>query len=314
VAEVLTVLVVSWVNPDERHSAKGFDAYLTEGLFSALTAVERATGERRVDVVGYCVGGTLAAAAAAHEAATGAGRIASLTLLAAQVDFSEAGDLKALFDENKVRALEDRMYARGYLEGAEMASAFNALRPNDLIWSSIVNVYLKGQPPPAFDLLHWNSDSTRIPATNHAFYLRSCYLENRLAEGRMELAGERLDLGRVDVPVFALAAREDHIAPARSVFRGAQRFGGPVSFVLAGSGHIAGVVNPPARQKYDHAVGPAPAGALDDWLRAAAIRPGSWWQHWRGWLAGLESDQVPARQPDAAALADAPGAYVRVVA
>jgi polyhydroxyalkanoate synthase len=262
VSQGLTVFIISWVNPDERHGAKRFDDYLVDGLFAALGAVEAETGERRVDVAGYCVGGTLVAAGAAHEAAAGENRIASLTLLAAQVDFSAAGDLKALFDEAKVRLLEDRMYARGFLEGTDMASAFNMLRPNDLIWSYVVNVYLKGQPPTAFDLLHWNSDSTRIPAANHAFYLRRCYLENSLARGLMVLAGERLDLARVTIPIYCLATREDHIAPARSVFIGAQCFGSEVVFVLAGSGHIAGVVNPPAKQKYEYWTGPVPTGAV----------------------------------------------------
>jgi len=315
VAQGLTVFIISWVNPDERLSAKNFEDYLEDGVFAALEEIEIRTGERRVNVAGYCVGGTLLSAGTALLAAKGDDRIASITLLAAQVDFTRAGDLKAMFDETKIRLLEDRMYARGFLEGADMAAAFNMLRPNDLIWTYVVNVYLKGQPPPAFDLLFWNSDSTRIPAANHAFYLRNCYLENRLAQGTMELAGQRLDLSRIAVPIYCLAAREDHIAPAQSVYLGAQRFGGRVTFVLAGSGHIAGVVNPPNKLKYQYWTDGIPSFELDDWLKGAAAHPGSWWPHWLAWLGELDGGRVEARRletSDASVLGNAPGTFVKV--
>ncbi len=237
------MFVISWVNPDARHATKDFESYMREGVFAALEAIERATGEREVSAVGYCVGGTLLAVTLAYMAAVGDDRIASSTFLTTQVDFTHAGDLKVFVDEAQIRSIESGMKDRGYLEGAKMANAFNMLRPNDLIWPYVVNNYLKGKAPLPFDLLYWNSDATRMPAANHSFYLRNCYLDNKLSRGEMMLGNVRLDLGKVTIPVFNLATREDHIAPALSVFEGCRAFGGPVDYVLAGSGHIAGVVN-----------------------------------------------------------------------
>ena len=245
VGQGLTVFVISWVNPDERHANKGFDSYMREGVLAALDAVEQATGEREITAIGYCVGGTLLAATLGYMAAVGDKRITSVTFFAALVDFTEAGDLKVFVDAEQLKALEERMAEHGYLEGSQMANAFNMLRPNELIWSYYVNNYLKGKEPMPFDLLVWNSDSTRMPAANHKFYLRHCYLQNDLSNGRMVLDGKRIDLRRVTIPIYELATKEDHIAPARGVFRGTKFFGGPVRFVLSGSGHIAGVVNPP---------------------------------------------------------------------
>jgi len=315
VAQGLTVFVVSWVNPDERHADKDFEAYMREGIFAALDAIEQATGERQVSAIGYCVGGTLLSVALAYMAAKGDERIASATLFAAQVDFRDPGDLKVFVDELQLKTIAEQMAAKGYLEGAQMANAFNMLRPNDLIWSYYVNNYLKGKEPPAFDLLVWNSDSTRMPAANHMFYLRNCYLENNLTQGRMEIAGVKLDLSKVTIPVYSLAAREDHIAPAKSVFVGAQFFGGPVRYVLAGSGHIAGVVNPADQAKYQYWTGGPPEGEFEDWLAAAKEIPGSWWRDWIDWIASQAPEKVPARPPGGgklAPLADAPGDYVRV--
>ncbi len=198
-----------------------------------------------------------------------------------------------------------------------MASAFNMLRPNDLIWSYVVNNYLKGQVPGAFDLLAWNSDSTRIPAANHSFYLRGCYLENRLARGLMEIGGKKLSLGKIKIPIYSLATAEDHIAPAPSVFLGAKYFGGEVRYVLAGSGHIAGVINPPAKQKYQYWTGPRPDGTLEDWRRKTVEHPGSWWLDWIAWVVAQAPEKVAARKPGGKklkALCDAPGDYVKVVA
>ncbi|WP_283215013.1 PHA/PHB synthase family protein, partial [Methylobacterium trifolii] len=250
VAQGLTVFVISWVNPDERHRDKDFESYMREGIEAAIDAIGVSTGETEVAAAGYCVGGTLLAVTLATQAATGNTRIKSATFLTTQVDFTHAGDLKVFADETQIRQIEARMADRGYLDGSRMANAFNMLRPNDLIWSYVVNNYVKGKPPSAFDLLYWNADATRMPAANHSFYLRNCYLENTLARGEMVLGNIRLDLKKVTVPVFNLAAREDHIAPALSVFEGSSKFGGPVDYVLAGSGHIAGVVNPPAKPKY----------------------------------------------------------------
>jgi polyhydroxyalkanoate synthase len=225
VSQGITVFCISWVNPDERHAHKGFEEYMREGIFAALDAVEQATGEKKVTTIGYCVGGTLLAVALAYMAAKGDDRIESATFFTTQVDFKNAGDLKVFVDEEQIKAVEESMKSRGYLEGARMANAFNMLRPNDLIWPYVVNVYVKGHAPFPFDLLYWNSDSTRMPAANHAFYLRNCYLENRLTKGEMEVGGVRLDLKKVTIPIFNLAAREDHIAPAKSVFEGSKASG-----------------------------------------------------------------------------------------
>ncbi len=314
VGQGLTVFVISWVNPDERHAAKDFEAYMQEGVMAALKAVEAATGERDVTTIGYCVGGTLLAVTLAHMAAQGDQRITSATLFTAQVDFTHAGDLKVFADESQIRALESQMKERGYLRGSQMAQAFNMLRPEDLIWSYWVNNYLRGKEPPAFDLLAWNSDSTRMPAANHSFYLRNCYLENKLARGLMEIGGALLDLKRITVPIYNLATREDHIAPAVSVFEGSKSFGGPVRYVLSGSGHVAGVVNPPDKMKYGYTDGPPPAGSFEDWLESATTHPGSWWPDWIGWIRAQAPELVEARVPGGGrdTLGDAPGEYVRV--
>ena len=313
----LTVFCVSWVNPDERHRDKDFAAYMKEGIFAALDAVKAATGEKQVAAIGYCVGGTLLAATLAYMATKNDKRISSATFLTTQVDFTYAGDLKVFVDEEQVRKIEDRMALTGYLDGAKMANSFNMLRPNELIWSYIVGVYLKGKPPLPFDLLYWNSDSTRMPEANHSFYLRNCYLNNTLTRGEMILDGVTLDLSKVTVPIYNLATREDHIAPARSVFLGSRFFGGPTTYVMAGSGHIAGVVNPPAKGKYQHWRGGPPTGDFDEWVAKAEEYPGSWWPHWFDWLR----DQAPARAkpriPGSGKLkplGDAPGEYVKIKA
>ena len=312
-----TVFVISWVNPDERHAEKSFDHYMDEGVFHALDVIEKATGERAVNAIGYCVGGTLLAVSLAYAAAIGEERIASATFFTTQVDFQHAGDLKVFADPDRIAAVEARMKKAGYLEGGKMATAFNLLRSNDLIWPYVVNNYLKGQEPFPFDLLYWNADATRMPAANHSFYLRNCYLENKLSRGEMEVMGVRLNLSRVTIPIYNLATREDHIAPARSVFLGSQAFGGPVRFVLAGSGHIAGVVNPPERRKYQYWTGGPPEGAFEDWLAKAEEHPGSWWSDWHAWTESLDGRRVRKRRPGGGKLKpieDAPGSYVQVQA
>ncbi|MDO9441147.1 MAG: class I poly(R)-hydroxyalkanoic acid synthase [Beijerinckiaceae bacterium] len=317
VSQGLTVFVISWVNPDERHARKSFQDYMREGIMTALEKVEEATGERKVATIGYCVGGTLLAITLAYMAAKGDDRIDSSTFLTTQVDFTDAGELKLFVDKVRIKAIEEKMAETGYLEGSKMATAFNMLRPNELIWSYVVNNYLKGKEPMPFDLLTWNSDSTRMPAANHSFYLRNCYLENNLTGGRMEIDGVKLDLKKVKTPVYHLATRADHIAPARSVYTGAAFFGGPVRYVLAGSGHIAGVVNPASKPKYQFWSGPAVAGSFDDWLKEATETPGTWWGDWIGWLTAQAPERVPAREPGGGKLAplcDAPGEYVRMKA
>jgi polyhydroxyalkanoate synthase len=309
-----TVFVISWINPDERHGAKNWEAYIREGLQYGLDTVQKATGEREVNAIGYCVGGTLLAAALALLAQEGDERIRSATFFTTQVDFTHAGDLKVFVDEDQVSAVERSMDTRGYLEGTKMATAFNMLRSNDLIWPYVVNNYMRGKEPLPFDLLYWNADSTRMAAANHSFYLRNCYLENTLSQGRMELAGRRLSLGDVTIPVYNLAAREDHIAPARSVFLGCRYFGGAVDYVMAGSGHIAGVINPPHLNKYQFWTGGKPAGTFEDWLKKASEQPGSWWPHWQRWIERQDNARVPARVPGdhIKTFGEAPGSYVRV--
>ncbi|MGP8119156.1 MAG: PHA/PHB synthase family protein [Xanthobacteraceae bacterium] len=312
----ITVFVISWVNPDKQLGDKTFDDYMRQGPLAAMDAIEKATGEMKVHTMGYCVGGTLLASTLAWLAAKRRVRVTSATFLAAQVDFTHAGELLVFVDENQISALEREMNRAGVLEGSKMAMAFNMLRSNDLIWSYVVSNYLKGQQPAAFDLLHWNSDATRMPAANHSFYLRNCYLENRLSAGTMVLDNTLLDLSKVKVPVYNLATREDHIAPADSVLYGSQFFGGPVRFVLAGSGHIAGVVNPPALGKYQYWVNDkAHDLPLSEWLKTAEEHKGSWWLDWRQWIEDLDAEQVPARTVGTEALPPiehAPGSYVRV--
>jgi len=312
----ITVFVISWVNPDKNLGTRTWEDYMKQGPLTAMDVIERATGEMKVHTMGYCVGGTLLATTLAWLAEKRRVRATSATFLAAQVDFSNAGDLLVFVDEGQISALERDMQASGVLEGSKMAMAFNMLRSNDLIWSYVVSNYLKGQPPSAFDLLHWNSDATRMPAANHSYYLRNCYLENRLSTGSMVLDNTLLDLSKVKVPIYNLATREDHIAPADSVLYGSQFFGGPVKYVLTGSGHIAGVVNPPASNKYQYWTNDTIKDiSLADWIKGAHETKGSWWPNWREWLGGIDAEEVPARSVGTDALPpieDAPGSYVRV--
>jgi polyhydroxyalkanoate synthase len=310
-----TVFVISWVNPTRELANKSFEDYMREGILEALGAVQQATGERAIHALGYCVGGTLLAATLAYLAATRDNPVKSATFLATQVDFSHAGDLRVFTDEEQVAAIERDMARHGYFDGHKMAVAFNLLRSNDLIWPYIVDVYMKGQTPLPFDLLYWNSDSTRIPAANHRFYLRRCYINNDLSQGRMRIDGITLDLSKVTIPIYHVAAREDHIAPARSVFLGAQSLGGSIRFVVAGSGHIAGVVNPPARNRYRYWTNGPPVGELDTWLEAAEEHLGSWWPDWQAWSEAQDGRLVPPREIGRGKLTpieDAPGSYVRV--
>jgi polyhydroxyalkanoate synthase subunit PhaC len=311
----LTVFVISWVNPDAKLAGKGFDDYMREGPLEALNVIATVTGEEKVHAIGYCAGGTLLAVMLAYMAAKGDGRALSATLCAAQVDFTYAGEIMAFIDEEQIQAIERQMSKTGFFEGHNMATAFNLLRSNDLVWPYVINNYLMGRRPRPFDLLHWNSDATRIPVASHSFYLRNCYLENTLAKGEMALAGETIDLGNVTIPLYSLATREDHIAPAKSVFFGSKFFGGPVKFVVAGSGHIAGVVNPPYQVKYSHWTDGPPVSNVETWLAKAKERPGSWWPHWLQWIREQDPAEVSARNPGGGKLEpleDAPGSYVKV--
>jgi len=312
-----TVFVISWVNPDAHLAQKSFEQYMKEGPLEAMDVIEKITGETKVHTIGYCVGGTLLAVTLAWLAAQKQDRVVSATMFAAQVDFTFAGDLKIFVDEDRIRALEQQMQEQGYLEASRMANTFNMLRSNDLVWPYVVNNYLKGKKPYPFDLLYWNSDATRMPAANHSFYLRNCYLNNRLTKGEMEVAGTTLKLSDVTVPVYNLATREDHIAPAKSVLYGSQFFGGAVRYVLAGSGHIAGVINPPGPKiKYQYWTGDVPKGDdVDKWMATATEHPGSWWPDWLDWIGQLNDEKVPSRAIGGGQLEpieDAPGSYVKM--
>jgi polyhydroxyalkanoate synthase subunit PhaC len=315
VSKGFTVFVVSWVNPDQRLAHKTFEDYMTEGILAATDAVKRETGTDKVNVIGYCVGGTLLGTTLAYLAARGEEPYSSATFFAAQVDFTKAGDLMLFIDDAQLKALEEMMAERGYLDGARMATVFNMLRPKDLIWPYIVNNYMLGKKPFPFDLLFWNQDSTRLPAANHKFYLREFYHENKLARGQMTIGNVKLDLGKVKVPIYELCAKEDHIAPAKSVFIGSRLFGGPVTYVLSGSGHIAGVINPPVEKvKYQYWTNERKVATLEAWFDGAEEHPGSWWPHYAEWLAKYSGDKVPARTPGAilGEIEDAPGSYVKV--
>jgi polyhydroxyalkanoate synthase len=288
-----------------------------EGPLEALGVIAKITGEEKADAVGYCVGGTLLAVTLAFMAGKRDDRITSATLLTTQVDFTHAGDLKVFAaTEEQVAAVERQMAGRGYLEGSKMATAFNLLRSNELIWPYVIKNYLKGEAPFAFDLLYWNSDATRMPATNHSYYLRNCYLDNNITKSKLTIDNIRIDLKEITVPIYNLATREDHIAPAQSVYFGSSFFGGPMRYVLSGSGHIAGVVNPPFKTKYQYWTGDTPQGEdLDGWLRNAQEHPGSWWPDWLAWIKARDGEEVEARPPGGGVVApieDAPGSYVRM--
>jgi polyhydroxyalkanoate synthase len=316
VGQGITVFVASWVNPTPQLADRTFEDYMREGIYAGTDAAMRQCGTERVNTVGYCIGGTLLSATLGHMAANKDKRIASATFFAAQQDFSEAGDLLLFTNQDWLADLEKKMdQGGGVLSGQSMADTFNALRANDLIWSFFVNNYLLGKEPKPFDLLFWNSDQTRMPKTLHLFYLRRFYGENAMAEGHLVLDGVKIDLGSVKTPVYIQSSKEDHIAPARSVYKGARLFGGPVTFTMAGSGHIAGVINAPVANKYQHWTNPELPPTLEEWQAGATEHPGSWWPHWIAWLKGHSGKQVPARDPAKGKLkplGDAPGEYVQV--
>jgi polyhydroxyalkanoate synthase len=312
-----TVFVVSWVNPDAALADKSFEDYMMLGPFAALDAIKKATGEREVNVIGYCLGGTLLAATLAYMAVTGDDRFASATFFTTMVDFKEAGELSVFIDEEQLAALEERMSEKGYLDARAMATTFNMLRANDLIWSFVVNNYLLGKDPFPFDLLYWNADSTRMPAAMHSFYLRQMYQENKLSQGEITLLNTKIDLTKIKLPVFILSTREDHIAPWKSTYAATQLYKGPVRFTLAASGHIAGVVNPPAAKKYSHWVNDKNPPTPEEWLKTAQEKPGSWWPEWHDWVKQYGGGEVAARKPGDGKLKvieDAPGSYVKVKA
>jgi polyhydroxyalkanoate synthase len=310
-----TVFVISWVNPDARLAEKGFEDYMLEGPLAALDAIHEATGESEANFIGYCLGGTLLASTLAYMRAKGDERIKSATYFVTMVDFAEAGELSVFIDEEQLASLEERMRSAGYLEGRDMATTFNMLRANDLIWSFVVNNYLLGKDPFPFDLLYWNADSTRMPAAMHSFYLRNMYQENRLMKpGGISLCGVPIDLYKIKIPSFLLSTREDHIAPWKSTYSATRVYAGPVKFTLSASGHIAGVVNPPG-SKYGHWESDKAPPSPEQWIEQATMVEDSWWPHWEKWIGKFAGGQVKARMPGDGKLKpieDAPGSYVRV--
>jgi polyhydroxyalkanoate synthase len=319
VAQGLTVFVISWVNPDERHAAKDFADYMLEGPLAALDAIEKTTGEKDANVLGYCLGGTLLAATLGHLVAKKDKRIISASFMTSLIDFTGAGELEVFIDEEQVSSLERKMSERGYLEGSHMGNTFNMLRSNDLIWSFVINNYLMGRDPFPFDLLHWNQDSTRMPAKMHSFYLRNMYMKNKLREpGGISLSGTPIDLSKVAVPAYFVSAIEDHIAPWKTTYAGTQILRGKSRFVLSGSGHIAGMINPPEANKYFYWTNEKLPATAEEWLKGAKQHPGSWWKDWVDWLKPHLGPQVAAREVGKAGVKGrarvieaAPGSYAR---
>lgn len=311
-----TVFIISWVNPDRRHANKDFNHYMLEGSLTALDVITRVTGEKQINALGFCIGGTLLACTLAYMAAKNNQRIKSATFLATLLDFADPGDIQVFIDDDQIAALEHRMEKTGFLDGGSMSMTFNLLRSNELIWAYFVNNYLRGKEPFPFDLLYWNADSTNMPANMHSMYLREMYLHNKLKDPNgITLNGVPIDLGKINIPAYFFAAQLDHIAPWASVYAGRHLYGGPVKFVVGGSGHIAGVVNPPKNHKYEYRTNVKHPKNSDDWFASATVHEGSWWLNWEKWLKKYSGSMVPAREVGGGILPiieDAPGSYVKV--
>ncbi len=310
-----TVFIISWVNPDEKLGHKDFEDYVTEGALAAIDAVEKITGESAINLVGYCIGGTLLAATLAYMRTKDDTRAASASYFVSLIDFSIPGDLGVFIDDQQLESLEKTMNERGYHDGKEMAATFNMLRSNDLIWSFYVRNYLLGKEPFPFDLLYWNADSTRLPAKMHSTYLRTMYLKNAFKEpGGLSIAGSPIDVKTIQTPAYFISTEEDHIAPWEGTYLGAQLMAGPVKFVLGKSGHIAGIINPPAANKYGYYTGPSVNAPSREWYDNAELHPGSWWTDWQAWLEQYAGNKIPARHPGANGqdiIEEAPGSYVK---
>ncbi len=311
-----SVYVISWINPTEELRHKDFTSYMMDGPLAALEAIKTDIGIQKVNAIGYCLGGTLLSATLAYAAKKNMDSFASATFFTTLVDFEKAGELSVFVDEDQIQAIERKMRDKGFLDGAEMASTFNSLRSNDLIWSFVVSNYLMGKEPFPFDLLFWNSDSTRLPEAMHSFYLRNMYQKNLMREpGGISMGNVPINLGDIDVPTYFLATKEDHIAPWPGVYQGMKRFGGESKFVLAASGHIAGVINPPAAEKYSYWTNEQKLDEQGDWLESSVEKPGSWWIDWQSWILSNTGQKVPARIPGKGKLSSieaAPGSYVKV--
>ncbi|KZB60254.1 MULTISPECIES: PHA/PHB synthase family protein [Thalassospira] len=311
-----TVFVLSWVNPDSKLAEKSFEDYAKEGILAALDMIEQATGENEINAIGYCLGGTLLSSTLAYMAKVGDERIKSATFFTTLTDFEKPGELSVFVDDEQIESLERNMSKEGYLDGRDMSMSFNMLRANDLIWSFVVSNYMLGKDPFPFDLLYWNSDSTRMPKAMHSFYLRNMYNKNLLREpGGISILGEPIDLRDIKIPVYFLSTREDHIAPWQATYAGTQLMSGQVKFVLSASGHIAGVVNPPAAKKYCYWTYNRTPANPDDWMAKATQHEGSWWTDWQNWISRRSGGKVPARKEGDGklkVLGPAPGEYVKV--
>jgi len=310
-----TVFVTSWVNPDSSMASTTFEDYMTKGSLIAFDAIEKATGEKDLNVIGYCIGGTLLGCTLAYMAKTKDTRVASATYLTSLLDFSDPGEMSVFIDQVQLKMLDKKMEEKGYLDGRILTATFNMLRSNDLIWTFYINNYLQGSDPVPFDLLFWNSDATNLPRAMHSFYLRNMYLENRLIQANaIKFNGVKLDIRQIKTPIFSLATERDHIAPWKTVYNGAKMHSGPVTFVLGGSGHIAGVINPPCKNKYDYRESKDMCETADEWYEKSTIHAGSWWTYWQEWIKQYAGDEVEPRVPGDGKLTiveDAPGSYVR---
>ena len=311
--------VVSWRNPDDSLAHKTWDDYVEDGVMAAIDVVQNITGAEQINALGFCVGGTILSNALAVLAARGDEPVASATFLTTLIDFTDTGILDVFIDEGMVKYREMQLGKGGLMKGQDLASTFSFLRPNDLVWNYVVGNYLKGETPPPFDLLYWNSDSTNLPGPFYAWYLRNFYLENNLVKpGKLTVCGEKMDLSNLTLPVYVYGSREDHIVPINAAYASTQVLPGKKRFVMGASGHIAGVINPPAKGKRSHwirADGKLPA-TLDQWLEGATEHPGSWWTDWSGWLKGHAGKQIAApkgygKGARFKAIEPAPGRYVK---
>jgi len=310
----MTVFMLSWVNANSQHRKKTFSHYMVEGPLTAINVINEIMGDDKLNVLGYCVGGTMLGCSLAYLAKKNDSRVISATFLTTLLDFSEPGDLGTFIDDTQLKNLDKDMLAKGYLDGNIMASVFTSLRANDLVWSAYINQYLKGEQPKAFDLLHWNADPTNIPRHVHHFYLRNMYIRNRLVEpDKLKVAGVTLDLSKINIPAYFLAAQDDHIVPWRSAYKSSQAYGGNKKFVLTTSGHVAGVINPPVKKKYGYWMNNATPVDADKYLESASFTPGSWWINWVEWLKQYAGDMRPAQDfHTGKKYEDAPGSYVKV--
>jgi polyhydroxyalkanoate synthase len=311
--------VVSWRNPDESMQDKTWDDYIEHAAIEAIQVTREITGAKSINALGFCVGGTILATALAVLAARGEKPVSSVTFLTSLLDFSDTGILDIFIDETAVKFREMQMGQGGLLKGQDLASTFSFLRPNDLVWNYVVGNYLKGETPPPFDLLYWNSDSTNLPGPFYAWYLRNTYFENNLVKpGKLSVCGQPVDLSTLDMPAYIYGSREDHIVPIQGAYASTQVLKGTKRFVMGASGHIAGVINPPAKKKRSYWTSDKLTPTHDTWLAGAAEHPGSWWSDWSAWLKRQAGKQIAAPKTYGSrkykVIEPAPGRYVKVKA